>query len=45
MQNLAADMPPLGKSALVNEIRQVQSQVAVLNVNHATGGWFCQICA
>jgi len=34
LQNFAADMHALGKDALVNEVRQVQSQVAVLNVSY-----------
>ncbi|HET9305890.1 MAG TPA: hypothetical protein VFO46_07685 [Candidatus Sulfotelmatobacter sp.] len=37
-QNFAADMHALGKDALVNEVRQVQSQVAVLNVSY--GDWW-----
>jgi len=38
LQNFAADMHALGKDALVNEVRQVQSQVAVLNVSY--GDWW-----
>jgi hypothetical protein len=38
VQNFAADMHALGKDALVNEVRQVQSQVAVLKVNY--GDWW-----
>jgi len=38
MQNFAADMHALGKDALVKEVRQVQSQVAVLNVSY--GDWW-----
>jgi len=38
LQNFAADMHALGKDMLVNEIRQMQSQVAVLNVNY--GDWW-----
>jgi len=43
LQNFAADMHALGKDALVNEVRQVQSQVAVLMSVTAIGGWSCQI--
>lgn len=38
LQNFAADMHALGKDKLVNEVRQVQSQVAVLNVSY--GDWW-----
>jgi len=38
LQNFAADMHALGKDALVNEVRQVQSQVAALNVSY--GDWW-----
>jgi hypothetical protein len=38
LQNFAADMHALGKHSLVNEVRQIQSQVAVLNVNY--GDWW-----
>lgn len=38
LQNFAADMHALGKDTLVNEVRQVQSQVAVLNVSY--GDWW-----
>jgi len=38
IQNFAVDMHALGKDALVNEVRQVQSQVAVLNVSY--GDWW-----
>lgn len=38
LQNFAADMHALGKDALVSEVRQVQSQVAVLNVSY--GDWW-----
>jgi hypothetical protein len=38
LQNFAADMHTLGKDALVSEVRQVQSQVVVLNVSY--GDWW-----
>lgn len=38
LQTFAADMHALGKDALVSEVRQVQSQVAVLNVSY--GDWW-----
>lgn len=36
--NFAADMHAVGKDGLVNEVRQVQSDVAVLNVSY--GDWW-----
>jgi len=38
LQNFAADMHALGKDGLVNEVRQAQAQVAVLNVSY--GDWW-----
>jgi hypothetical protein len=38
LQNFAADMHALAKDSLANEVRQVQSQVAVLNVSY--GDWW-----
>jgi hypothetical protein len=38
LQNFAADMHALGKDALVREVRQVQPEVAVLNVSY--GDWW-----
>jgi hypothetical protein len=38
LKNFAADMHAIKKDALANEVRKVQSQVAVLNIGY--GGWW-----
>lgn len=38
LKNFAADMHNIGKDALVNEVKNVQSEVAVLNVSY--GDWW-----
>jgi len=38
LKNFAADMHALGKDSLADEVRQVQSQVAVVNVSY--GDWW-----